>query len=167
MAAELARKELLLRELVVTIANQTGMLLELVNYNVEGTQYGQSPLSSPINSRAPSRRVETEAFLPSSCFFFGSRRRREHGSRHPHKRPQLHQGPEHRHEEAPGRAFARGPSSKGRHSPTDPLPHSFRLRDLTPPLLLPSLIGVTARSDRGPVVKDCPGKGEGGWVRQA
>jgi len=36
MAEELARKELLLRELVVTIANRTGLLLELVNYNVEG-----------------------------------------------------------------------------------------------------------------------------------
>lgn len=36
MAEELARKELLLRELVVHIAGRTGMLLELVNYNVEG-----------------------------------------------------------------------------------------------------------------------------------
>lgn len=36
MAEELARKETLLRELVIHIAGRTGMLLELVNYNVEG-----------------------------------------------------------------------------------------------------------------------------------
>lgn len=50
MAAELARKELLLRELVVTIANQTGMLLELVNYNVEGKPSRSRRLVRPVRT---------------------------------------------------------------------------------------------------------------------
>lgn len=45
MAEELARKETLLRELVIHIAGRTGMLLELVNYNVEGSSASQSQYS--------------------------------------------------------------------------------------------------------------------------
>ena len=53
MAEELARKELLLRELVVTIANRTGLLLELVNYNVEGTYTTPSAVVTLAEGMAP------------------------------------------------------------------------------------------------------------------
>ena len=53
MAEELARKELLLRELVVTIANRTGLLLELVNYNVEGTYTTPSAVVTPAEGMPP------------------------------------------------------------------------------------------------------------------